>query len=135
MYISRSNLSSVALEPKHRKSKIQFQQKKQTNRNGSQIRRQGPILSAILFKAFRIFSVFEFYQMQQIYIKHCQINFMSDKSYNWTGEYPRGPMFHQQRYTPSFFKIQNYQSFVLPSHFVFFLEKKNILFISFNTTE
>ena len=36
--------------------------------------------------------------MQQIYAKHCLINFMSDKSDNWVGEYTLGPMFHQQRY-------------------------------------
>ena len=62
MYISRSNLSSVALEQKHRKSNIQIQPKDHLNPKqiemGSQIRRQGQLQSALLFEAFPYFQCF-----------------------------------------------------------------------------
>ena len=55
---------------------------------GSQIQRQG--LSALFFKVSCIFSVLEFKEMQQMSVKHCLINFMSDKFDIWSGEYTLG---------------------------------------------
>ena len=40
-----------------------------------------------------IFSALEFKQMQQISVKHCLINFMTDKFDNWDGE---NPLVHDQ---------------------------------------
>ena len=62
MYISRSNLLSVALELKHMKSKIQIKHKKHSKQSemGSQIRRQEQLLSASLLEAYPYFSVLQF---------------------------------------------------------------------------
>ena len=62
MYISRSNTSSVELEPKHigsprsKHSKISIQIPQIEMR--SQLRRQGQLLGAILFEAFPYFECF-----------------------------------------------------------------------------
>ena len=64
MYSSRSNLSSVALEPQHRKSKIQTKQMKHINPNKSKWeansdgRNKYYIVSAILFEYFPYFQKF-----------------------------------------------------------------------------
>ena len=76
---------------------------------GSQIQWQAPLLSALLFKTFPYFQYFRILANAANFCKTFLINFMSDKSDNWAGEYLLGPMFHQQRYRPSGFKIQNYQ--------------------------
>ena len=54
---------------------------------GSQIRRQGHLLRAIIFDVFPFFSSLEFLQMQQVFVMHCFIYFMLDKTDNWAGEY------------------------------------------------
>ena len=82
MYNSRSNLSSVALEPKHRKSKIQIYQKKHSNPNKSKWEAKSdgrdPYKLQHSSWPFRIFSVLEFKQMK-LSVKHLLKNFMSDK--------------------------------------------------------
>ena len=66
---------------------------------GSQIRRQGQLIRAILFQGFPYFSV----------LTNAAMIFMSDKSDKWADENHRGLPVHQQKHRPSVFKIQNNQ--------------------------
>ena len=56
MYISMNNLLSVALEPKHSKNSDIAKEALKSKQigMGSQIRRQGPLLSALLLRIFRV---------------------------------------------------------------------------------
>ena len=103
MYISMGTLSSVALEPNHRKSEIYNIVKEAIK--SKQIEMGGQKLSVLLFEAFTYFQCFRILANA---LNFCQTLFDKFHVRLTTGEYPRGSMFHQQRHRPSGCKIQNY---------------------------
>ena len=79
VYISRSYLWSVALEPKNRRE-ISKHSKGSTQIQTNRIRRLRQLLRAILFEEFPFFSALEFWQMQQMQT-------MFESSWSHTGSF------------------------------------------------